>query len=170
MAIQMIFCVETNKKADTDSIYLMDAIRHLYIINNQVKISKVYMGSKSKYKSKSVLKEISEKTKAFTFGETKVVYCIDTDEFEKNKEHEKELDDIRQFCEEHGYELLWFCHDVEEVFLGKTISDAQKVQEAEAFRRKRKIEEIQVEMLSSSVKRAHTSNLVQILDKYLLRT
>ena len=63
MAIQMIFCVETNKKADTDSIYLMDAIRHLYIINNQVKISKVYMGSKSKYKSKSVLKEISEKTK-----------------------------------------------------------------------------------------------------------
>ena len=31
MAIQMIFCVETNKKADTDSIYLMDAIRHLYI-------------------------------------------------------------------------------------------------------------------------------------------
>ena len=170
MAIQMIFCVETNKKADTDSIYLMDAIRHLYIINNQVKISKVYMGSKSKYKSKSLMKEISEKTIAIKSGEKKVIYCIDTDEFEKNKKHEKELDDIRQFCEEHGYELLWFCHDVEEVFLGKTISDAQKVQEAEAFRRKRKIEEIQVEMLSSSVKRAHTSNLVQILDKYLLRT
>lgn len=169
MAIQMIFCVETNKKADTDSVYITETIKHLYEINNQVKINKVYMGTKTKYKSKDVLKEIEKKTKAFTIGETKVIYCIDTDEFEKNIEHERELTEISRFCKDNGYELIWFCHDIEDVFLGERISDSQKVKEAGIFRKKRKIEEADLYKLSSSIKRAHTSNLVCILDKYLSR-
>ena len=169
MAIQMIFCVETNKRADTDSIYISETINHLYVVNNQIKISKVYMNTKSKYKSKDVLRDIDKKTKAFTIGETKVIYCIDTDEYESNIEHEKEFNNISQFCLEKGYELIWFCHDVEDVFMGKKIPDSQKVQEAGAFRRKRKIEEIHIDQLSSNVKRAHTSNILHILDKYLSR-
>lgn len=34
MAIQLIFCVETNKRADTDSIYIRETINHLYIVFN----------------------------------------------------------------------------------------------------------------------------------------
>ena len=42
MGKQIILCVETNKQADTDSTYIMDAIRHNYVIDNSVKISKIY--------------------------------------------------------------------------------------------------------------------------------
>lgn len=169
MAIQMILCVETNKRADTDSIYIQEIINHLYIINNQIKISKVYMGTKSKYKAKDVSREIGNKTKAFTIGETKVIYCIDTDEYEKNIEHERELNDISRFCEENGYDLIWFCHDVEDVFIGNKIPDSQKVQTAGEFRRKGKMKEMDLDKLSSNEKRAHASNILKVLDKYLSR-
>ena len=169
MAIQMILCVETNKRADTDSIYISEVINHWYSINNQIKISKVYMNTKSKYNSKDVIKEIKTKTEAFTIGETKVIYCIDTDQYEKNADHVKELSDICQYCEVNNYDLIWFCHDVEEVFLGHKASDSQKVQEAAAFRRKKKIEEILVDKLSSGVKRVGVSNILNVLDKYLPR-
>ena len=137
MAIQLIFCMETNKRADTDSIYITETINHWYQITNQVKISKVYMTTKSKYQEKTVLKEIAQKKKDFTIGYTKVIYCIDTDQYEKNMDHKKEFLNIHQYCNIHHYDLIWFCHDVEEVFLGKKISDSQKVQEAAIFRRKK---------------------------------
>lgn len=169
MAIQMMLCVETNKKADTDSIYISETINYLYTVNNQIKISKVYMNTKSRYKSKDVLKEINQKIKAFTIGETKIIYCIDTDDFERNIDHQKEFHEISRFCEENAYDLIWFCHDVEEVFLGKKVPDSQKVQAAGTFRRKRKIEEMDLNKLSSGVIRIHTSNILNVLDKYLTR-
>ncbi len=169
MAIQMILCVETIKSADTDSIYISEVINHWYQLNNQIKISKIYMKSKSKYNSKDVMREIDKKSRAFTFGETKVIYCIDTDQCEKNIDHIKELKAISQYCEEKGYDLIWFCHDVEEVFLGKRVSDSQKVQEAGTFRRKKMIEKIQADKLSCNEKRAYVSNILCIFDKYLSR-
>lgn len=169
MPIQMIFCVETNKRADTDGIYITDTINRWYELNNRVKISKIYMNSKSKYQSKDVLREIDKKSKMFTIGETKVIYCVDTDQFEKNIEQEKEFTSIIQYCEKNNYDLIWFCHDVEEVFWGKRISDSQKVQEAKIFRLRKKIEEIPCEKLSCNAKQAGVSNIMNILDKYLAR-
>ncbi len=169
MAIQMILCVETNKKADTDSIYITDTIKRWYVVNNQVKLSKVYMNTKSRYNSKDVIKEIDKMTNAFSIGETKVIYCIDTDHFEKNADHAKELESIDQYCKRKNYDLVWFCHDVEEVFLGQRVSDSQKVQEAAVFRRKNKIEGIPAEKLSCSEKRTCTSNILNVIDKYLVR-
>ena len=49
--------------------------------------------------------------------EIKVFYCIDTDLYESCYDHQKEFEDIKNFCAKNGYELIWFCHDVEEVFL-----------------------------------------------------
>lgn len=169
MAIQIIFCMETTKKADTDSIYISETLRHLYQLSNQIKISKIYMRTKSKYNARNVLQEISTKTKTFNFGDTRVIYCIDTDDYERSTEHKKELTDISHFCKEHGYDLIWFCHDVEEVFVGQKVSDSQKVQEAGTFRRKGKIGQIPHKLLSSDVMRVHTSNILTVLDKYLAR-
>lgn len=169
MAIQMIFCLETNKRANTDYIYMKETINHMYQLSNQIKLSPVYMGTKTKYQSKDVLKEILYKIKAFTIGQTKVIYCIDTDEFEKNTEHEKAFQEIKQFCEKSGYDLIWFCHDVEEVFWGKRISDSQKVQEAAKFRNRERIKEISVDQLSAESVRSHTSNILCVLDQYLMR-
>lgn len=165
----MILCLETNKRANTDYIYMKETIDYLYQKSNQVKISIVYMKTKSKYCASSVLKEISRKTKDYVQGETKVIYCIDTDEYEKDTKHAKELNDIQQFCKRNDYDLIWFCHDVEEVFWGKKIPDSAKVQKAEAFRRKRKIEEMSVKELSDDTIKACRSNILNVLDKYLIR-
>lgn len=108
MARQLIFCLETNKRANTDYIYMKEAIDFLYQESRQVKISPIYMGTKTKYRSKDVLREINQKKKMFIHGETKVIYFIDTDAFEKNTEHANALRDIRQFCEENDYGLVWY--------------------------------------------------------------
>lgn len=169
MAIQMILCVETKKAADTDSIYILDTIHHWYKVDEKIKISKINMNTKSRYNAKGVMREIAQKKKMFALGDTRVIYFIDTDQYEKNPEHARELNEISRYCKDHDYDLVWFCHDVEEVFWGHKVSDSQKVQEAVAFRRKKRIEEMQIEKLSCDKKRACVSNILNILDKYLDR-
>lgn len=169
MAIQLILCVETKKSADTDSIYILDTIYHWYHIDNKIKISKVNMNTKTKYQTKDVTRQIQQKRKAFLLGETKVIYFIDTDQFERDPEHARELKEISQYCEKNGFDLVWFCHDVEEVFWGHKVSDSQKVQEAFSFRKKKKIGEMSPQKLSSEEKYTCTSNILNVLDQYLDR-
>ena len=169
MAIQMILCVETNKRADTDSVYIMDTINRWYKVDNKVKISKVYMKSKSNYNSKDVVRDVTKKKKEYVLGDTHVIYFIDTDQYDRNPEHKRELEEISRYCEINGFDLVWFCHDVEEVFWGQKVSDSQKLKEATKFRKKNIIEEIKIEKLMSSTKKVGTSNIINILDKYLTR-
>lgn len=169
MAIQMIFCLETNKRAGTDYIYIKEILNNLYQMNNHVKISPIYMGTKTKYQSKDILREIRQKTKEYIHGETKVIYCIDTDEYERVSEDANAFRDIRQFCEEREYELIWFCHDVEEVFVGQSISDSQKVKAAKAFRNNKDIEKLSRERLSEKEPKSCASNILRVLDLYLER-
>lgn len=169
MAIQMILCVETKKSADTDSVYILDTINRWYKIDNSIKISKINMNSKSKYNSKDVVRQIIKKKKEFVLGDTHVIYFIDTDQYDRNPEHEKELKEISSYCKNNGFDLVWFCHDVEEVFWGYKVSDSQKVQEATKFRRKKKIEEIKIEKLMCETPKNCVSNIIKILDKYLTR-
>ena len=169
MAIQLILCVETNKKADTDSIYITEALNHYFKIDNSVNINKVFMETKTKYKSKNVVKEINEKIKLYSFGETKVIYCIDTDNFEANQEHNNQLKEISRYCNDNNYDLIWFCHNVEEVFLGRTISDKQKTSEARTFRRKKAIEQLDPKHLSGKQMYSCRSNMLDIFAKYLAK-
>lgn len=169
MAIQMIFCLETNKRAGTDYIYIKEILSNLYQMNNHVKISPIYMGTKTKYQSKDILRDIRQKTKEYIHGETKVIYCIDTDEYERVSEDANAFRDIRQFCEEREYELIWFCHDVEEVFVGQSISDSQKVKVAKAFRNNKDIEKLSRERLSEKGPKSCASNILRVLDLYLER-
>jgi hypothetical protein len=81
----------------------------------------------------------------------------------------RELDNIDKYCKENHYDLIWFCHDVEEVYLGRKAPDSQKVQEAAAFRRKKQIEKLQSGKLSCDGKHVCTSNILNVLDKYLSR-
>lgn len=169
MAIQMIFCLETNKRADKDYIYIREVLDYLYQKSNQVKITPIYMGTKTKYQSRDVLREIKQKTREYIHGETKVIYCIDTDKYEKVLEDANAFRDIRQFCEEREYELIWFCHDVEEVFVGQSVSDSQKVKAAKAFRNNKDIEKLSRERLSEEEPKSCASNILRVLDQYLER-
>ena len=101
--------------------------------------------------------------------QTRVIYCIDTDAYETNYEQKKELDDIKSFCEKNGYDLIWFCLDVEEVFLGKQVESSHKVKEAGAFRSSRGIERVREEKLTVKEIRNKCSNFLRVLDRYLER-
>lgn len=169
MAIQMIFCLETNKRAGTDYIYMKEVLSNLYQLSNQIKITPIYMGTKTKYRDNSVLREIQQKTREYIHGETKVIYCIDTDTYEKSSDHADEFLKIKQFCTVNEYELIWFCHDIEEVFVGKQISDSLKVQTANAFRRKHEIEKISQKQLMADKLKPCASNILRVLDQYLKR-
>lgn len=169
MALQMILCMEANRKAATDYIYISDTIKRFYTLSNRIKISPLYMNGKNNYKSKSVLKTIDKLRKDFTSGDTEVIYCIDTDEFETNVDHARELKEISRFCEQNGYGMIWFCRDVEDVYLGKRMPRNEKVRAAAAFRRRNGIEDISPAGLSSGKKKAHLSNILIVLDQYLER-
>lgn len=59
MGSQFIFVVETNKKCQSDWIYIKDTIEQFYSYNRtQVKLNKVYMDGKGNYKKKQ--KEIQK--------------------------------------------------------------------------------------------------------------
>ena len=165
----MIFCVETNKQAATDTVYISELISFLYKKDNKVKISNIFMGTKSKYNSPKILREIQKKTNDYKHGKTKVIYCVDTDDYESNYDHQQEYKNVSNFCKEKGYDLVWFCHDVEEVFLGKRVPDSEKIITADGFRRNKNIESIKLNAFNCSDFKKSTSNIITVLDNYLER-
>ncbi len=169
MALQIILCMETNKRAATDYIYIRETINRFYEINNKIKISPVYMNTKTRYKSKDVIKEINRLQRDYKIGDTKAIYCIDTDLYESNAEHASDLKSISDFCKENEYDMIWFCHDIEEVYLERRISDKEKVAESGKFRNKNMIQSISENMLSCENIRLRSSNILLVLDKYLKR-
>lgn len=168
MSKQFLFCVETTKQANTDYQYIRETILTHYIDSRENVIRSVYMESKSRYNSKSVLKEIDRKTKAFP-GETHVIYFIDTDDYDISPEVQKDLTQIRSFCNSNGYDFVFFCKDVEDVFYGKRVPSTQKVRAVEQFKRNRMINTVDPVRLQCENYQAHHSNILNILDKYWIR-
>ena len=53
MGVQLIFAVETNKKCNSDWIYIKDTVEHFYAYERtQLKLSVVYLDGKGNYSSK----------------------------------------------------------------------------------------------------------------------
>ena len=169
MALQMIFCLEANKQSASDYVYIRDTIKRFYNLNNKIKITPIYMNGKSNYNSTKVAREIKRMTKDYIMGETVVLYCIDTDTYESNADQAKELDLISSYCRNNGCELIWFCHDIEEVYVGNKVPNNQKVKIANGFRRSKGIDNILEDRLLSDAKRKGYSNILIVLDKYLRR-
>lgn len=63
MAQQLIFVLETNRKCNSDWLYIKEAIEHFYSIEN-VKLSPVYLDGKTKYTRKE--KTIRDLASRFT--------------------------------------------------------------------------------------------------------
>ena len=63
-----------------------------------------------------------------------VVYFIDTDKYDSNPEDQQLNSEIQAFCQQNGYKLIWFCRDVEEVFLHKMVDDSKKKVEVAKFK------------------------------------
>lgn len=165
MGIQLIVCVETPKKAGTDWAYVKDTLERFFVIDNDVKLSPIFMTTKSMYNAKSVSKQIIDKTKKYGHGKTYVIYCVDTDDIFKDNEPQIMNRSIEQFCKEKSYSFVWFCRDVEEVFWKKQLPPVQKTSAARRFRNTMQIDHISPGDLSSKQMIKGRSNILTILKR-----
>ncbi len=170
MGLQLIFVVETNKKCKSDWIYIKDTIDRFYQYDQvQVKFSPVYMDGKGKYKNKE--KEISNLISQYVAGnktnQSKVIYCFDCDDYDSKPEDAEFLANAKRYCDEKGYDFIWFCKDIERVYLGKKVNDSQKKKESATFKAKKLIDLVDKSKLAANNYRANTSNIMNIIGKYL---
>lgn len=172
MGLQLIFVVETNRKCKSDWIYIKETIDCFYQYDKaQVKFTPVYMDGKGKYKNKE--KEISSLISQYAAGnkinQSKVIYCFDCDDYDSKPEDAEFLTTAKCYCVEKGYDFVWFCKDIERVYLGKKIDDNQKKQESATFKAKKIIDTIDESKLVVNNYRANTSNIMNVISKYLSR-
>ena len=172
MGLQLIFVVETNKKCKSDWIYIKDTIDRFYQYDQaQIKFSPVYMDGKGKFKNKE--KEISSLISQYTAGnkknQTKVIFCFDCDDYDSKPEDAEFLVNAKRYCDEKGYDFIWFCKDIERVYLGKKVDGSQKKKESATFKAKKLIDDVDKSKLIVKAYRANTSNIMTEIDKYLSR-
>lgn len=163
---RILFCVETTKQADTDYGYIRDTIHHYYEESSRIVTRAIYMGSKSRYKSRSVQEDIKNQVGT---ADTVVIYCIDTDEYDVSDHDRGLLDQIRNYCRKKGYEFIFFCKDVEDVYCGHRIPKTQKVQAIRKFRTSKSIAKMDVDNLQRDDYQVHCSNILNVLDRYWKR-
>ena len=169
MGYQLIVVVETNNTNDSDWIYIKETINRFYSYDcAHFKLCRVYMNGKGHYrdKEKEVVSKIKQYNSAAKNNRSKVIYCFDCDEYDNRKEDEVFLNNAKLFCREKGYGFVWFCKDIERVYLRKKIPDNNKGIEAARFRAKKKINEVDASVLSADTDKysANRSNLLTVLD------
>ena len=171
MGLQLIFAVETNKKCNSDWIYIKDTIEYFSSYERtQVKFSVVYMDGKGNYNSKKKEKEIkslaSQYSSTSNTNRSRVIYCFDCDDYDSKMDDLKFLEEAKKYCDEHEYDFVWFCKDVEQVYIGKKVDDSQKKKEAATFKAKKQINSIDSKKLLMKNYRNNTSNIMNVLDGY----
>ncbi|MCI7493142.1 MAG: hypothetical protein MSA91_10235 [Lachnobacterium sp.] len=172
MGMQLIIVVETNKKCNSDWIYIKDTIEHFYSIDNaRTKLTPIYMDGKGKYRKKQreVEEYIKKYSKAADENESHVIYCFDCDNYDINNEDSSFLDEVSRYCQDNDYNLVWFCKDIESVYLKKKVDAVDKKKTAANFKANRMIDNISINSLNSQKYKVGTSNIVDVLDRYLKR-
>lgn len=168
MSLQILFCVEADRRSGTDWIYIRSVIDKYYKLDNSISIKPVYLGGKTNYKRTKVTSEIARATREFRkTGKTVVIYCIDTDDWNTDPDRERELSEVVCYCESKQYEMIWFCRDIEEVFWGSRVASSDKRDYAKRFRSNSMINDLPITRLNKETMSIGFSNILQILDKYL---
>lgn len=168
MGLQLIFVVETDKKCKSDWIYIKSVLDYYYTYGAHLKLYPVYMAGRGNYKEKeSEVKTMISKYKATSdTNETKVIYCFDCDKYDTNQVDRDFLLNSQEFCKENEYDYIWFCRDIERVFLGRKISDNQKKKEAAKYKAKNLVTKVDRARLSQTALGENRSNILTVLDKF----
>lgn len=172
MGLQLIFVVETDRKNKSDWIYIKDTITGFYRCDStQLKLSVVYMGGKGNYmkKRREVDGYISQYASTARDNRSKVIYCFDCDDYDARHEDMTFLQEAKKYCADNKAEFVWFCRDIEQVYLGERVEVKQKKGMAANFRKKKLISMIDEGNLSGDVYRDGSSNIMLVLDNYLKR-
>lgn len=176
MRLQLLVLLETNDELNTDGVYFTEVRRRFYqnYSNNyegEVSIQIIPLHGKQNYNSSKIRKRVRNQIASNkSYGVyTVVILCIDTDTTSKSFKPGSFFHNVMTYCEEHGYELVWYCKNVENVFLNKEARDVNKVAAAKEFARSEKIFDIKEFDLSQKTIQYGCSNILLILDKYLKR-
>lgn len=73
------------------------------------------------------------------------------------------------FCDKKGYELVWFCKDIEQVYLKRKVKDKDKKDETARFKAKKLIMSVDTYKLQVEQYKPGCSNIMGMIDKYLDR-
>lgn len=163
----VVLCVESDKIAQTDNKYLDKAIREFYVIDNNIKLAYVNMDGKGNYDKRPVTNQI-KKLFSGDFDERHVAYCIDIDN-QADSDIIKQNKKIEEYCKSLGYDLIWFCRDIEEVFLHKRISKSEKTAESNKFMRIQGLVKANEASLTSNHQTPKNSNMLYVLNGYMDR-
>lgn len=162
--MQLIFVVETNKTSQSDYIYIIETLKEFYNTLGH-KLTPVFMNGKGNYNKKQ--DEININIAKYK-GKSKVFICHDIDNTNDpayiiNK-------GIVSYAKENDYEVIWFYEDIEQVYLGNSVSKNLKTVCAQRFARQEKIKKIDINSLTrEKIETKGTSNILVIIDKYLPR-
>ena len=172
MGLQLIFVVESDSTSKTDWIYIKSTIEYFFKIgNSDYKLTPIYMGGRGNYDSKKISRSIEEKVKSYKAGGTnntsKVIYCFDCDKYDTEPEDCEFLYKAKSYCEKNGYEFVWFCRNVEHVFLGKHVINRDKTKESSKFKSGKKYMDLNSETFSGKVYTDKRSNLFLVLENNL---
>lgn len=165
---QVIFVVETNEVAKTDTRYIIKLWDQLYgANNNDIKRQFVYMDGKSKYNRNTIKTRIKSYLKANSDGENYVVYCFDTDKIDTVTRDLNNIKEYKKYCDDNGYKFVWFCYDIEMVFIGRSVPDSEKEYESKKFARIKDIIDIRKLQNGNDIDSMHKekSNIYSILNE-----
>ena len=95
-----------------------------------------------------------------------VFYCFDCDDYDCNQRDSKFLAEVEEYCKDNNYEHIWFCKDVERVYIGEKVPDKLKKQRAADFRSKKRINSVRREMLHVEQYRQNCSNILNVLEEF----
>ena len=76
------------------------------------------------------------------------------------------LKTVKKYCDDRGYDFIWFCKDVEQVYIGKRVDNSKKKNESTKFKKNNLITKVDVHRLSGRDYRIKTSNIMTVLDSY----
>lgn len=157
---QLIFVTES----ENDYMYISTYVRDNFDMGN-IRLDNIPMNGKCNYKNQTVINKIKKKKSGF-IGESVVIYCYDTDDIDTKSSDLKFDNEITEYCTKNNYGLIWFCRDVEEVFIGEQVEQNEKTKFAIEFVRKKEISK--KANLYSEIKKKHNSNLVSNINRYLV--
>lgn len=160
--IKLIFIMETRSKSKTDWMYVKSTIDYYYKPRT-FRILKIF----AKCKTELIKQDVKIQNELDSFNKTnKVIIIADYDREEETN------NSIVKYCQKNNYELIWMNLDVEDVYLQKQINNRFKTKEAYDFQRKKNKLLLNLKSnlsVDNPLTRRHSSNILNILDKYLER-
>ena len=159
--IKLVFVMETRSSNRSDWMYIKSTIDYFYKPRTFA-LDKIFATTKSELIQQDV--KINSKINDLN-REVKVIVVADYD-------RDENLNNIiEQYCNDKKYDLVWMNLDVEDVYLGKQVSDNHKKSEAINFQAKKHKLLPNIKGLDNNtpLKTRHTTNLLLVLDKYISR-